>query len=42
MRVEYVQGPTETLRLCSECRCEFEEGNFVEDVTPVRHEDEGT
>lgn len=42
MRVEYVQGQTETLRLCSQCHCEFQEGNFVEDVVPVRREDEET
>ena len=40
MRVEYVQGPTETLRLCEECRLEFEAGTFVEDVVPVRRGDD--
>jgi hypothetical protein len=42
MRVEYVQGPTETLRLCAGCRQEYEEGNFVEDVTLVGSRGDGS
>lgn len=42
MRVEYVQGPTETLELCGDCRAEFESGNFVVEVTPVRRTDDGS
>ena len=42
MRVEYVQGPTERLELCGDCRADFEAGNFVEEVTPVRRRGDGS
>lgn len=31
--VEYTSGRTETLALCTDCRDEFEEGEFVQNVT---------
>lgn len=31
--VEYTNGRTETLALCTDCRVEFEEGEFVQNVT---------
>lgn len=35
VRIEYVERSAETLRLCSQCRNEFEDGDLVTDVTAV-------
>ena len=35
VRIEYVEATTETLRLCEDCRGEFESGDLVTDVSAV-------
>ncbi len=34
-KIEYVVEETETIPLCDDCRDEFKDGGFVQDVSPV-------